>query len=266
MASYLGQNFLTSKAKIKEIVAGLDLGKGDVVVEIGPGHGELTEEILKTKNVKLIAIEKDKNLAKDLRDKFQESGGVKIVEGDALRLLSEETSGLGKYKIVGNIPYYITGHLLRIIQELDNPPVAAVLTVQKEVAERICAKPPRMNLLAAGVRFWSEPAIISRIPKKYFKPIPKVDSAAVKIKTKEPEKGIEPENYYSFIKILFKQPRKTILNNLAYGVKKNISGQTAKKEITDRLNNLKINPDHRPQNLDFESVLMMFESFRGIIG
>ena len=138
---------------------------------------------------------------------------IEIIAGDALKMLPDVVSGYGSktsYKLIGNIPYYITGFLLRTISELEHKPKITVLTVQKEVAKRICGE---MNLLSASVRYWAEPEIIGIIPKSDFSPQPKVDSAIIRLKTinKKRETGDEAksaENYHKFIKILFKQPRK----------------------------------------------------------
>src|SRR3989344_4758001 len=255
----LGQHFLTKKTKLQKIVGALDLRADDSVIEIGPGHGELTNELrIKNYELKIIAIEKDEEFVRYLQEKFAQDKNIEIIEGDILKILPELAKSR---KIVGNIPYYITGHLLRIIGELKNKPSLVVLTVQKEVAERICAKPfgiahgkPRMNLLAASVQFWAEPEIIDYIPKTDFWPQPKVDSAIIKLKSitvsmRPHEKCYEigAEEYYKLIKILFKQPRKTILNNLR-------ATNKTKEEIIKILGELKINPEDRPQNLSVEQI------------
>ena len=214
-------------SKIKKIVKSLELSPNDTVFEIGPGHGELTKElrlgIKDLKKVQIIAIEKDKKLADDLRLKINDLGltNIQIINGDALQKLPPlivklPNYRMTNYKIVGNIPYYITGRLLRILGDLKKKPKTIVLTVQKEVAERITAKPPQMNLLAASVQFWAKPEIIDFISKNDFEPAPEVDSAVIKLATDNPKEGhkTETKNYYKLIRALFKQPRKTILNNI----------------------------------------------------
>lgn len=255
----LGQHFLTNKTKLQKIADGLDLKADDTVIEIGPGHGELTSFLIEgfqfiSSDFQLIAIDKDKDLVNFLQEKFKKNKNIKIIEGDVLKILPKLISQLPNYsitnyKIVGNIPYYITGHLLRIIGELKNKPKLIILTIQKEVAERICSQPPRMNLLAASVGFWTESKIIDYIPKIDFRPQPKVDSAIIKLSTYNLKlKTSEIENYYKFIKILFKQPRKTILNNL-----REIK-EIKKEEIIKILEKLEINPIYRPQNLTIEQI------------
>lgn len=186
MSKYLGQHFLINKDKLREIIEALDLKDGDTVIEIGPGHGELTDGIMNYESgIRVIAIEKDKNLATSLREKFLHNKNIQIIQGDVLDVLSSIIHNssfiIQNYKIVGNIPYYITGYLLRILGELEEKPSLIVLTVQKEVAERVCAEPPRMNLLAASVQFWAKTEIVGYISKKDFQPAPEVDSAIIKL-------------------------------------------------------------------------------------
>ena len=205
-----------------------------------------------------------------LKAEFTENENIEIIQGDALKILPDLCSKFHdlSFKIVGNIPFYITGYLLRILGELEKKPSLIVLTVQKEVAERVCAEPPRMNLLAASVQFWAEPKIIDYIPKTDFQPQPKVDSAIIKLVISNQPLATS-ENYYKLIKIIFKQPRKTILNNLASGVKyqaSSIKNQKipissriidkvgTKEEIIKILETLKISPTDRPQNLTIEQI------------
>lgn len=254
MKKFLGQHFLINKEKLKKITEALELRDGDLVIEIGAGHGELTEELRSTnRELRIIAIEKDPRLTKYLQKRFSEDKNIKIIDGDALKIIPNLTKTYNlkpiTYKIAGNIPYYITGRLLRIISELKNKPKLIVLTLQKEVAERICAKPPRMNLLAASVQFWTKPEIIGFISKTAFNPQPKVDSAILKLETRNLKlKAQGARGYYKLIKILFKQPRKTIVNNLAEGLK------IPKEEIIEKLKLLKINPSDRPQNLSISQL------------
>jgi 16S rRNA (adenine1518-N6/adenine1519-N6)-dimethyltransferase len=247
----LGQHFLKDSRALERIVSVLDIKK-DVVVEIGPGHGELTKYIVKSSPKKLIAIEKDGMLASKLKDLLSQNDTVEIIIGDALRILPAlpKTHNLKrlKYKLVGNIPYYITGHLLRTIGEMKIKPERIVLTMQKEVAERLCAEPPYMNLLAASVQFWGKTEIIRYISKKSFRPQPHVNSAIVKITPYETESAKESIDYYKFIKILFAHPRKTALNNIRDGL------DIERILIETELKKLNLNQNLRPQNLNTETI------------
>lgn len=259
MSKRLGQHFLINTAALKKIAAALEIKPGDIIVEIGPGHGELTKELRsKNKEVRVIAIEKDRRLAEDLRRKFADGKNVEIAEGDALRLLPSVTQNLKPitYKVAGNIPYYITGHLLRVIGCLEPKPERCVFTVQKEVAERLAAQPPRMNRMAASVQFWAEPKILFSLPKSDFYPPPKVNSTAILFITKEYPKTAA-ENYYRTVKILFRQPRKTLLNNL-------IGAGLSRKEANEILERSGLSPDLRSQNLNIQDILRVGDDLRAV--
>lgn len=245
MSRFLGQHFLKNKGVIKKITTALDLQENDAIVEIGPGHGELTEELLKYP-INLIAVEKDPDFVRELNNKFSIfSSQLSIKEGDILRVLPKLKIVNYKLKIVGNIPYYITGHLFRVIGELKNKPSIAVFTVQKEVGERLAAQPPKMNRLAASVQVWAEVKILAEIPAKDFDPPPEVDSVVVKLVTK---KDIVGDNYFKAVRLLFQQPRKTILNNLSSGLK------ISKEESLKKLSLMGLSGAERPQNLTIEQI------------
>lgn len=249
----LGQHFLTNKSKINKIVLALEIKTGDTIIEIGPGHGELTRELRGAeKETKIIAIEKDQELYEWLTIAWKQDQNISFVLGDALEILPtlmvNPESLNTNYKIVGNIPYYLTGRLLRLFSELASKPGIIVLTIQKEVAERIVAKLPRMNLLAASIQFWAKPEIIDFIPREDFKPRPEVDSAIIKLTPLGKTEFVEGKNYYKLIKILFKQPRKTILNNLKAGFPDFVTKDSFK------LIEETINTQGRPQDLDVKTI------------
>jgi len=270
----LGQHFLKNKYAVKKIIDALELGSDEAVIEVGAGHGELTAELnnesrIMNKGPRIIAIEKDEKLAENLEFRIKNLGvaNVKVVRGDALKFLkllpkSSIINSKSYYKIVGNIPYYITGHLLRIIGELKNKPRICVFTLQKEVAKRITAEPPKMNLLAASVQFWASPKIMGRISKKEFRPAPKVDSSILKLETRA-DMALRDKlglNYYKTVKILFAQPRKTILNNLSAGNLRKTSvfpqkSPQNKLKITEKLKKIGVNPQSRPQNLNVGDII-----------
>ncbi len=263
---YLGQHFLRDEGVLQQITDSLKIESGDVIVEIGPGHGELTRHLLEAGPKKIIAIERDKELAKDLEFRIQNLGlkNIRIIEGDALKEVKDQISKIKDtnqkseiikgLKIVGNIPYYITGYLLRILGELEHKPELIVLTIQKEVAERVCAKPPKMNLLAASVQFWATPSLEAVINKKAFSPSPEVDGAVIKLVPKTVDKKVV-KRYYELIKIVFKQPRKTILNNLVSGT------DLAKDRAVEKLIKVGISPNDRPQNLTVSKIKDLSDEF-----
>lgn len=236
-----GQNFLKDSKALDRIVSVINISPEDTVVEIGPGHGELTRRILKYNPKKVVSIEKDGELIeKFLNDFAKENPSLEIVNADALEYIPKIE---GPYKLIGNIPYYITGALLRLLGEIENKPQVVALTLQKEVAERLCATPPKMNLLAASVQFWGNPDLIRYISKKSFKPIPKVGSAIITITPHQQNQPQEEANsYYKTIHKLFQSPRKTILNNLKPFVDKEV------------LESNGFDSKLRPQNLSIEDI------------
>lgn len=242
----LGQHFLRDSRALQRIASSLDIDSGDIVVEIGPGRGALTKHLITQNPSKLIVIEKDTKLAQDLPETLGNPSNLEVLEGDILKELPKIST---PYKLVGNIPYYLTGHLLRLIGDLESKPQVIVFTVQKEVAERLCSSAPKMNLLAASVDFWSSPKILRYISKNSFNPPPKVDSAIIKLSPQSEYKNINPKIYYKILKILFSQPRKTITNNLSAGLNKD------KKEIESQLVQINIDPKLRPQHLNIEDII-----------
>jgi len=261
MPQKLGQHFLKNKSKIKKIVEVIDLQEDDFIFEVGPGHGELTKEIIQefeNKNIKkykLISIEKDIFLVPNLKDLKGNNHNFEVIADDVRHFfpnLHKNYKKLGNnFKIVGNIPYYLTGFLLRIISELESSPQKTILLIQKEVAERISAISPNTNLLSASVGYWASSKIITTIPKNDFSPPPKVESAVICLDLLENNKyvsRISKDKYYLFIKKLFKQPRKTISNNLrTKGVNQ--------KEVVSKLEEIGINPSSRPQDLSINEII-----------
>ena len=274
----LGQHFLKNAAILEKIVGALALADGDRMIEIGPGHGELTAPLARAAHGKcceIFCIEKDHTLIGELtalavQENSAATGGVahiNIIEGDALKLLPEivaekiasYSGGGAPYKIVGNIPYYITGKLLRMISELEHKPERTILLIQKEVAERICAAPPAMNRLAASVQFWADAAMVSYVPRKDFSPPPEVDSAVIVLKTKKvlvvaeraTPPSIDPSLYYRAVRAIFAQPRKTLLNNLSAMA----AGGISKEDIAMQLQKIGIDPDARPQDIGVEQII-----------
>jgi 16S rRNA (adenine1518-N6/adenine1519-N6)-dimethyltransferase len=254
MGQRLGQHFLKNTRKIAKIVEALEIGDKETLFEIGPGHGELTKTILQKiagTETRFFAIEKDAAMAKGL-DRLIKEPNFEVIEGDAIEKLPVVTAEAKNYKIFGNIPYYITGRLLRTIGELKPAPKLVVLMLQKEVALRIAAKPPKMNLLAAAVQVWAEPEVIDIIPRNDFDPPPKVDSAVIRLNAGD-KAGKFSENYYELLRALFKQPRKTIINNL-----KNFRN-LGRNDVSDRLLEAGVDPAARPQNLSVENIKKMAE-------
>ena len=254
MRQKLGQHFLINQKILQSIAEEFSGGNFGTIIEIGPGHGELTKELIKNTECKIIAIERDPELAEELNNNFGEEKRLEIIAGDALKKIEAIVLNLKQknktYAITGNIPYYITGYLIRIIGELDFKPIKIVLTIQKEVAERIIAEPPEMNRLSAAVQFWAEPKITRIIKKEEFKPKPKVDSAIITLEIKSGAYLCDPQTYDQAINAIFKQPRKNILNNLSENMP-----NLDKNWIEQELSKLGISPKLRPQNLSVLEII-----------
>lgn len=258
----LGQHFLKNSSVVKRIINAIEVSRDDRVIEIGPGHGELTFPLLEActaSGAKLSIIEKDDRLAAELAAKLD--GVADVTPGDALKVIEGMLSGAkaGTVKLAGNLPYYITGHLLRILSEAALKPERCVFMVQREVAERICARPPRMNRLAASVQFWAEPEIVTAVPRKDFSPPPEVESAVVLLKRRERYATNREERYYRAVRAIFSQPRKTLGNNIAAELKKD----GVSKEISiERISALGDDAlaSQRPQDLSVEQIARIAET------
>lgn len=216
----LGQNFLISPLVYKKIIAAAKIKPSDTVVEVGPGLGILTEYLASSCG-KLVAVEKDALLAQHLESKFTTNFKVKIVNQDILKFKPSDFSLQPEgYKVVGNIPYYLTSHLFRIIFESWPSPELVVFMVQKEVAKRIVASPPEMNLLAVSVQYFGEPEIVDYVSKNNFYPAPKVDSAIIKIEVKNRKQEHTLEKaFFKLARVGFSTKRKQLVNSLSTGLK-----------------------------------------------
>ncbi|PIR70311.1 MAG: ribosomal RNA small subunit methyltransferase A [Candidatus Niyogibacteria bacterium CG10_big_fil_rev_8_21_14_0_10_42_19] len=218
MGTKLGQNFLISKAIARRIAKEAGIEPEDVVLEVGPGKGILTDALFKYAPKKIIAIEKDKYLASALKEKYDSFKNVEILEGDVLDYLEEDPRPR-EFKIVANIPYYLTSRMLRLIFSSGAPktlPLKVVLMMQKEVAGRVAAKPPQMSLLSVSVQVFGKTRVAFRVPKKYFKPKPKVDSAVLLIEdiSRDFFTGISEKDFFYLVKAGFTQKRKFLISNL----------------------------------------------------
>jgi 16S rRNA (adenine1518-N6/adenine1519-N6)-dimethyltransferase len=257
----LGQHFLKNTGVVKRMVAAIGPRAGEAIIEIGPGHGALTVPLAAAcaeAGARLAVIEKDERLAEKLRE-LSSGHSIEIITGDALEIIGEMMDRPRKdgMKIVGNIPYYITGKLLRTIGDAARAPERCVFMVQREVAERIMALPPKMNRLAASVQYWADGKIIARVPREDFSPPPTVDSAVIELAsrhrgTKNPS---ETSRYYLAIRTIFAQPRKTLLNNL--GAARKASGKAL---LPEKIKELGLDPGIRPQNLSREDIARVAEA------
>lgn len=238
----LGQNFLVNLQVLETICSAAELEPEDNVVEVGTGLGVLTEQLAK-KTQHVTTIEYDPTLIPILTNEFKKFPNVELIHEDALHHPLPTTP----YKLVANIPYYITSPLLNHFLQTQRPqqkrPSTIVLLVQKEVAEKICAKDGDHSILSLQVQIFGKPSVVGNVNKSSFFPQPQVDSAIIKI-TVYPEPLItNTERFFKITKAAFSQKRKTLLNSLQNGL------QLPKEEIEKMLSNAGIEFMRRPQTL-----------------
>lgn len=217
----LGQNFLTDATHLDRIAAAADLSADDTVLEIGPGPGTLTARLAAQAGT-VIAVELDDRLIDLLRSYFAGAPHVRIIHGDILELdpAALLPAGTAAYKVVANLPYYITSAVLRKLLEATQPPQLAVVMVQKEVAQRICAQPGDLSLLAVSVQYYAVPRLVQHVPAGAFYPRPKVDSAVLRLEVRaEPAVAdVSPARFFRVVRAGFGQKRKQLGNSLSAGL------------------------------------------------
>jgi len=216
----LGQNFLEDPEWLKQIATAAEIRGTDVVLEIGPGLGSLTPYLALMAH-EVVAVELDRKFTPILRKLFKPYHNIRLIEGDILALPPMSLGLPQRYVVAANIPYNITSALLRHLLSAEPRPRRMVLTVQEEVAARLCSKPPDMSLLSLSVQVYGEPSIVARIPAEAFYPAPKVDSAVVRIEIHDApviQSDLLPV-FFDLIKAGFSQKRKTMRNALSGGMR-----------------------------------------------
>ncbi|MBI2450939.1 MAG: ribosomal RNA small subunit methyltransferase A [Parcubacteria group bacterium] len=244
----LGQNFLINPGVLEKIIQAADLKKEDEVLEIGAGLGTLTVALAR-KAKKVVAIEKDKQLAQIAAGIFESENlqNIRLIQADILKLDIQSLNLAKNYALVANLPYNIASRVIQKFLDSEFQPQKMIIMVQKEVGQRILARPPDMNLLALSVQIFANAQIADYVKKGSFWPQPKVDSAILKIipKTKKPLKK-ETKKIFKIARPAFQGKRKTILNTLS----KNLSMDKAKTEIW--IKKAGLNPKLRPENLSLK--------------
>jgi len=221
----LGQNFLKSVSALNKIIEAGEISDQDIILEIGPGKGALTEKILEKVypfgTGLVIAVEKDRDLFALLSEKFSKEILAKkliLLESDILDFDITKIIKNKKYKIIANIPYNITGAILKKFLTEKSQPELMVLMVQNEVAQRVVARDKKESLLSISVKAYGEPKIITKVPARYFSPAPKVDSAVLLIKNISrkffEENKISEKKFWEIIHAGFAHKRKKLSNNL----------------------------------------------------
>lgn len=240
----LGQHWLTDRFILSEIAGAAEILSTDTILEIGPGLGTLTSELLRQAD-KVIAIEFDKDLAAKLPGQFP-GKNLKVRNED---ILSFDLDTLPKnYVVVANVPYYITSKIVQKLMTATNKPRIAVLLVQKEVAQRIAAKPGDMSILAISAQVFAEANLGIEVPKQFFTPPPKVDSQVIILKVRDEPLIASPDEqaFFRVVKAGFSSKRKKLRSSLAGGL------GIEKSEAEIMLNDRGISPNLRAEDLSIE--------------
>lgn len=213
-----GQNFLFERGVVQRIVRSAGIAPGDEVVEIGPGLGILTWELLAA-GASVTSIELDWRLARHLRTHFATVPQFRLIEGDALSVDLDAALPTSAYKVVANLPYSVAAAVIQRFLEAEHPPETMTVMVQKEVALRLMASPPEMSILSVATQFLSQPKLAFSVPPGVFIPPPRVDSAVVSLITATPD--LERSAWRRFFRIVqagFGQKRKNLANSLSHGL------------------------------------------------
>lgn len=254
----LGQNFLSDDTVLSGIADAAGIPEHASVLEVGPGLGSLTRHLAERAE-RVVAVELDKDLIPVLKKEFADTPNVEIVYGDILEFSPDEYFSNGDYYVAANIPYYITSAVIRHLLEGKARPKRLALTVQKEVAERICAVSGKLSLLALSVQVYGKADMPMIIPAAAFYPEPNVDSAVVRIELYDepliPEAKMD--DFFALAKAGFGQKRKTLRNSLSSNF--HLSGA----ETENRLNAADIDPMRRAETLTIEEWKRLMEKFPG---
>jgi len=260
----LGQHFLIDGEVLQLITSAAELNPSDIIMEIGPGLGILTKELAGQAG-RVIAIELDSKLAAILKQSLASFDNVTIINEDVLQIkpaaLLKERKAIDSpfsYKVVANLPYYITSPVLRHFLEASVKPQIMVVMVQKEVAEAIAAEPGQMSLLSISVQLYGEPRIISYVPAQCFYPAPEVDSAILRVELyPQPAVAVDEGSFFELVRAGFSVPRKQICNSLAQGL------GSPKAEVLSLLGKADIVPQRRAETLTLEEWAQLWQVFRG---
>jgi len=267
----LGQNFLVDKNILDKIVAAAGLTEAKGALEIGPGIGALTERLAREAG-RVAAVEIDNRLIPILRDVLADYGNVSVVHADVLktdlhRLWEEQFSGLEGVSVVANLPYYVTTPIIMKLLEEGLPLESIVVMVQKEVAERMAAKPggKEYGTLSIAVQYYCEPELVCVVPSGAFIPAPNVDSAVIRLgRRAEPAVAVSDEaRLFRVVHAAFAQRRKTLGNNLAA-----LAGKERKAELGELLRSIGIEPERRGETLSLQEFAALTEALSeaGMLG
>jgi 16S rRNA (adenine1518-N6/adenine1519-N6)-dimethyltransferase len=250
----LGQHWLKDEATLKSICGAADLNLSDTVLEVGPGLGDLTRQLIERAG-QVIAVEVDQELAAALTGQVG-ADNLRIINDDILRF---DLTGLPPdYKVVANIPYYLTSNLIRILSESPNPPLLMVLLVQKEVAQRLAAAPGQMSMLSVSSQLYYEPKLGPIVAAELFEPPPKVDSQLIILNRRARPlfTDLDTRAYFRVVKAGFAGRRKKLRSSLAAGL------QISKTESDRLLSQAGIDGDRRAQELSLQDWHRLYRAYK----
>lgn len=255
----LGQHFLIDDEVLEVITSSAELTPDDTVIEVGPGLGILTRELARQAG-SVIAVELDDKLAEILKETLSSLGNITVINGDILRIEpSTLLQGQKAYKVVANLPYYITSPALRHFLEASVKPQIMIVMVQKEVAEAIVAEAGQRSVLSISVQFYGKPRIINYVPAQSFYPAPEVDSAILRIDV-YPRPAVAVTDAADFFKLVragFTTSRKQLVNSLVNGL------GLPKAEVLALLGRAEIMPQRRAETLTLEEWARLWRVFTG---
>jgi 16S rRNA (adenine1518-N6/adenine1519-N6)-dimethyltransferase len=248
-----GQNFLVDRSVLQHIIGAAEINAGDQVLELGAGTGVLTRELAKHAR-RVVAVELERDMLSLLAETTRHFANVELVERNMLYVDPAEVFGSEAYKLVANLPYYITAPTFRHFLESTNPPRLLVVMVQYEVAQRIVAEPGDLSLLGVSVQFYGKPKIITHVPARAFYPAPKVDSAILRIDLKDevPLTSNQRDSFFRLVQAGFSERRKQLHNSLAHGLHRKDA------VVQAWLSAASIDPARRAETLSIEEWLQLW--------
>lgn len=254
----LGQNFLVEPSVVERIVEAAAIRPSETVIEVGPGLGILTRELLKAAG-RVVAIELDRDLAAHLRHVFRDQPALELIESDALKVdFGRLVAPNEAYSVVANLPYSSASAIIRFLLEQPNPPRRLTVMVQREVAERLVATPPNMSILSVATQFYASGEIAFHVPPGAFVPSPKVESSVVTLDSR-PSLALPPderEPFFALVNAGFRHKRKTLANSIADETRE------PKSLIAERLTAIGIDPLRRAQTLSLEDWVNLTRAWR----
>lgn len=250
-----GQNFLVDRAILQKIIDAAEIAPADQILEVGSGTGVLTRELAKTAR-RVVAVELERDMLKLLTTTTYPFPNIELVERNLLHLNPEDVFGMDHYKLVANLPYYITAPTFRHFLESSNPPELIVVMVQKEVAQRIVAQPGDLSVLAVSIQFYGKPEIVAQVPARSFYPAPKVDSAILRIRVypDAPLAGEERTRFFKVVQAGFTERRKQLHNSLTHTL------HIKNEDVRSLLQQADIETSRRAETLSIEEWLRVWRT------